>query len=94
MKELGITVFLIAEVPLGSKVMTRYGEDFLADGMLLLQHFEIGETEVQLRLRCVKMRMMNHAPGYFAVHHDGKRFLVSHVLSRRRRTREVPEELE
>ncbi|TLZ52810.1 MAG: hypothetical protein E6K18_01960 [Methanobacteriota archaeon] len=85
MKELGITVFFISEVPIGSKVLAKNGEDFLADGMIMLQHVEVGETDVQLRLRCVKMRQMDHAPGWFAVHHDGERFLVSQVLSRRRR---------
>src|SRR2546427_3262865 len=41
-KELGVTAFLLTEVPLGTKVVTRYGEDFLADGKLLLQHLEGG----------------------------------------------------
>jgi circadian clock protein KaiC len=92
-KDLGVTTFFISEVPVGSKTITRFGEDFLADGILLLQHFEIGETDVQLRLRCVKMREMNVQHGYYAVHHDGSRFLVSQVLSRRRRARaEEPEE--
>jgi len=92
MKDLGVTAFFITEVPIGSKVLTRYGEDFLADGMLLLQHVEVGETEVQLRLRIVKMRNVSHQPGWFAVHHDGQRFLVSQILSRRRRPGVVPDE--
>lgn len=91
-KELGVTVFFITEAPIGSKVLTRNGEDFLADGMLLLEHFEVGETDVQLRLRCVKMRQMGHASGWFAVHHDGTRLLVSQVLSRRRRALPEPDE--
>lgn len=94
LKELGINVFIIAEAPIGSRVVTKYGEDFLADGMLLLQHVDVGETEIQLRLRCVKMRMMDHQSGWFAIHHDGQRFLVSHILSRRRRPREPPDDLE
>jgi len=84
-KELGITTFFISEVQMGTKQPTLYGEDFLVDGILLLEHFDVGETDVQLRLRCVKMREMSQQHGYFAVHHDGSRFLVSQVLSRRRR---------
>lgn len=91
LKELGVTTFLITEVPIGSKLLTRYGEDFLADGMLLLQHVEVGETEIQLRMRIVKMRNMPHSQGWFAVHHDGRRFLVSQVLSRRRRGEQAGE---
>lgn len=90
-KELGVTTFFISEVRIGAKQLTLYGEDFLVDGMLLLEHFDVGETDVQLRLRCVKMREMSQQHGYFAVHHDGTRFLVSQVLSRRRR-REVGED--
>ena len=92
MKDLGVTTFFITEVPIGSKVLTRYGEDFLVDGVIFLQHVEVGETDVQLRLRVVKMRNTGHQSGWFAVHHDGQRFLVSQVLSRRRRLREEPED--
>ncbi len=84
-KELGVTTFFITEIPIGQKVLSRFGEDFLADGVLLLQQVEVGETDVQLRMRVVKMRQMGHAAGWFAVHHDGSRFMVSQVLSRRRR---------
>lgn len=92
LKELGATIFFITEVPLGSKVLSRYGEDFLADGVFLLQHVEVGETDVQLRLRVVKMRNTSHQYGWFAIHHDGQRFLVSQVLSRRRRAGESEDE--
>lgn len=84
-KEIGVTTFFISEIPIGSRSLTAYGEDFLADGILLLEHFDVGETDIQLRLRCVKMREMSQQHGYFAVHHDGNRFLVSQVLSRQRR---------
>ena len=84
-KELGVTTFLITEIPIGSNVLARYGEDFLADGVFLLQHVEVGETDVQLRMRIVKMRTMHHQAGWFAVEHDGQRFRVSPALSSRRR---------
>src|SRR5205809_84803 len=45
---------------------------------------EVGETEVQLRLRCVKMRWMNHDHNALALHHDGEKFFVSHVISRKK----------
>ncbi len=94
MKELGVTTFFITEVPIGSKVLTRYGEDFLVDGVVFLQHVEVGETDVQLRLRIVKMRNTGHQTGWFAVHHDGQRFLVSQILSRRRRPHGEADEAE
>jgi KaiC/GvpD/RAD55 family RecA-like ATPase len=89
-KELDVTTFFISEIPIGERQLTKYGEDFLTDGILLLEHFDVGETDVQLRIRCVKMREMRQQHGYFAVSHDGKRFLVSQVLSHRRRPSEHP----
>ncbi len=84
LKELGLTTFLIAETPFGSNRLAQWGEDFLADGILHLRQVEVGETEVQLRLRCVKMRWMNHDKNALALHHDGEKFFVSHVISKKK----------
>src|SRR5438309_1459030 len=59
-------------------------QDILADGILNLRQVEVGETEVQLRLRCVKMRWMNHDHNALALHHDGEKFFVSHVISKKK----------
>jgi len=83
-KELGLTTFLIAETPFGSNRLAQWGEDFLADGILNLKQVEVGETEVQLRLRCVKMRGMNHDHSALALNHDGQKFFVTHVISKKK----------
>jgi circadian clock protein KaiC len=82
LKDAGVTAFLIAETPFGENRITRFGEDFLADGIFYLKHVEVGETGVQLRLRVVKMRRRRHAQGYFAVLHDGSDFTVTQVIGR------------
>ncbi len=84
LKELGLTTFLIAETPFGSTRLAQWGEDFLADGILHLRQVEVGEAEVQLRLRCVKMRWMNHDHNAFALNHDGQKFSVTHVISKKK----------
>ena len=84
LKELGLTTFLIAETPFGSNTLTEFGEDFLADGILQLRHVEVGETDVQLRIRIVKMRMMRHVHNYLALTHDGERFVATPVLGRKK----------
>ncbi|OGS49170.1 MAG: hypothetical protein A3K68_03230 [Euryarchaeota archaeon RBG_16_68_13] len=84
LKELGLTTFVIAETPFGSSRLTQWGEDFLCDGILNLKTVEIGETESQLRLRCVKMRWMNHDRSALALNHDGQKFFVSHIISRKK----------
>ena len=83
LKEIGLTTFLISEVPFGSRTITQYGEDFLADGILHLQHVELSECEVELRLRCMKMRMMKHEPTYHTLVHDGRRFSAIRPASNR-----------
>lgn len=84
LKELGLTTFLIAETPIGSSALTELGEDFLADGILHLRHVDVSETDVQLRIRIVKMRMMRHVHASLALTHDGERFLATPVLGRKK----------
>jgi KaiC/GvpD/RAD55 family RecA-like ATPase len=84
LRELGLTTFLVTETPIGSSKLTQYGEDFLADGIIHLRHVEVGETDVQLRLRCVKMRMMNHAHNSLALTHGDDGFAVTHILARKK----------
>ena len=69
---------------LGAQRLAQWGEDFLADGILQLRQVEVGETEVQLRLRCVKMRWMNHDHNALALNHDGERFFVTHIISKKK----------
>jgi len=76
LKELGLTIFLIAEIPFGSNQITEFGEDFLADGILHLRQVELNESDVELRLRCVKMRMVDTDHSSFALLHDGPNFSV------------------
>ncbi len=84
LRELGLTTFLITETPFGSTRLSQWGEDFLADGIINLRQVEVGETEVQLRLRCVKMRWMNVDHNALALNHDGERFFVTHVISKKK----------
>src|SRR3989441_6485125 len=83
-KELGLTTFLIAEQPFGSTRLAQWGEDFLADGILNLRQVEVGETDVQLRLRCIKMRWMNHDHNALALNHDGQKVFATHVISKKK----------
>src|SRR3989442_13582318 len=91
LKELGLTTFLIAETPFGSTRLAQWGGDFLADGVLHLRQVEVGETEVQLRLRCVKMRWMNHDHNALPLPTDGEKVFVCSLTSRKKgRSRRAP----
>ncbi|MFO7618929.1 MAG: ATPase domain-containing protein [Thermoplasmata archaeon] len=81
LKKLGVTSFLISEMYPGSEAFGPYREDFLADGNIMLKLHEVGETDIQLRIRCVKMRHVKHDRTYFVLMHRNDRFMVTSVLS-------------
>jgi KaiC/GvpD/RAD55 family RecA-like ATPase len=80
LKTLGATSFLVTEVPYGTDRMTPYDEEFLADGILFLDQHDVGERDVKLRIRCVKMRRTRHEHGYFALLHRKGRFAVARAI--------------
>ncbi len=81
LKELDSTVILISEITQGSEQMVANNEDFLADGIIYLKHFDVGETDVQLRIRCVKMRRTKHEHGWFRLIRRKNTFVATPVLS-------------
>ena len=81
LKSLGTTTLLVSEVPYGKDQLVPFDEDFLADGILLLKQHEVGETDVQLRIRCVKMRRSKHYQGYLTLIRDKDKFMVTRVIS-------------
>src|SRR3989449_3846803 len=82
LKSLDATTFLVSEIPSGEDGrLSRYEEDFLAGGVTHLRRFEMGETDVQLRLRCVKMRRTKHEQGYFALIRNNGEFQITRAIS-------------
>jgi KaiC/GvpD/RAD55 family RecA-like ATPase len=82
LKSLKATCFLISELPSGNDGrLSVFDEEFLADGILFLRHFEKGETDVQLRLRCVKMRRARHERGYYTLTRNDGRFQITRAIS-------------
>jgi len=81
LKQLHGTVILISEISSGNSKFAAFDEDFLADGIIYLRHYEMGETNIQLRIRCVKLRRRKHKQGYFALIHENNRFAITKVIS-------------
>ncbi|MDD4307652.1 MAG: ATPase domain-containing protein [Thermoplasmata archaeon] len=81
LKRLGVTSLLISEMHPGSEEFGPYREDFLADGNIMLKLHEVGDTDIQLRIRCVKMRHVKHERTYFVLMHRGDKFMVTSVIS-------------
>lgn len=83
LRSLNATSLLISEVPSGGAIsFGRYDEEFLADGILHLKMSPVGDTDVQLRIRCVKMRRSKHEHGDFALVRTGDRFAITRVISK------------
>ncbi len=81
LKGLGTTTLLVSEIPYGKNQLVPFDEDFLADGIFLLKQYEVGETDVQLRIRCVKLRKSKHYQGYLTLIRGEDRFMVTRVIS-------------
>ncbi len=81
LRQLGITVFLISEVYELHRGYSEYCEDFLADGIILLRNFDISETESQLRIKCVKMRHVEHSKDFYTLFQNKGTFEIARVIS-------------
>ncbi len=83
LKTLDITVFLITESYDEEGRYGNYGEDFLSDGIIHLKYRHVSETEIQLWIRCVKMRQVDHTKNYYALLFDQGKFQIARVISER-----------
>ncbi len=78
LKNLGITTFIVHEI--SPDPMVVQDEDYLADGLFYLTMDRVGDTDVFRRIRCAKMRGVNHDTGYFTLEFKNGRFQVSRVI--------------
>jgi len=85
LRDLGLTSFVIAERPDviigGNVIQGRWDEEFLADGIIQLRLHHATDTEIQRRIRCVKMRGTPHEIGYLALLVDEGSFRVTKAIS-------------
>ncbi|MEW6069345.1 MAG: ATPase domain-containing protein [Candidatus Thermoplasmatota archaeon] len=79
--ELGVTTFLITEMSPDSKAYGKYGEEFVADGILHLKMEEISEVKVQRRIRCVKLRTSLHSTDWYALFFSDGKLQTTEVIS-------------
>lgn len=77
-RDLKVTSFIISEISTDpSKV---YPEEFLADGIILLTMERVNEVDVSRRIRCVKMRGVNHNTGYFTLEFKDDEFQAGQAI--------------
>ena len=78
LRELEATVLIINEAP--DIPQSLRDEEFLSDGIIYLSMERIGEVDIQRRIRCVKMRGMDHAMGYFTLEFKNGDFRISRAI--------------
>ncbi|MEM0448795.1 MAG: RAD55 family ATPase [Methanomassiliicoccales archaeon] len=81
LRNLGITSFLISETAPEQMFQNKYDEGYLADGVISLKLHELGETDIQRRIRAVKMRSTNHKTGYFSLLFSEGTFKATQVIT-------------
>ncbi len=79
-RSLGVTAFLISEMAQDSKKFSVYDEDFLADGIMHMKLVDVGDSDSQLRMKCVKLRNVKHDRRDFMLMFEDGRFLVTEVI--------------
>jgi KaiC/GvpD/RAD55 family RecA-like ATPase len=75
LRDMELTVFLIAEMDQDSSKFCHHGESFLSDGIIHLD-MRREDRNVNLYVSIVKMRKTNHSRGYFPLIFDDKGFEV------------------
>jgi KaiC/GvpD/RAD55 family RecA-like ATPase len=81
LKELGVTSLIISEMTIGEKAFGRFGEDFIADGIIHVKMENVDDVTIQRRIRCVKMRGTNHSPNYYTLLFQDGLFQATRVIS-------------
>jgi KaiC/GvpD/RAD55 family RecA-like ATPase len=81
LRQLGITTFMLSETSPDKMFENKYDEGYLADGVISLKLHELGETDIQRRIRAVKLRSTNHKTGYFSLLFNDGVFRATQVIT-------------
>ena len=81
LRNLGVTSLLVSENQPDRMFEQTYDEGYLADGVISLKLQEIGETDIQRRIRAVKLRSTNHKTGYFSLLFNDGKFSATQVIT-------------
>jgi KaiC/GvpD/RAD55 family RecA-like ATPase len=78
LRDLRLTTLIINEVSPDPNILRD--EDFLADGIIHLTLERIGDIDIFRRIRCVKMRGMNHNTSIFTLEYKDNRFKITQAI--------------
>ena len=78
LRNLNLTTLIINEVSPDPNILRD--EDFLADGIIHLTMERVGEIDIFRRIRCIKMRGMDHNTSIFTLEYKNNIFKISQAL--------------
>ena len=82
LRDMNVTTVMPTEMTTKGDVLTPYGEDYLADGIIHLKMERVGDINIQRRIRMVKLRATKHSANFFSLlHYDDGDFAVTKVIS-------------
>jgi len=81
LRNMGVTSFLISETSPDQMFNSRFEEGYLADGVISLKLQNIGEADVQRRIRCIKLRSTNHKTGNFSLMFSDGMFRATQLIN-------------
>ncbi len=74
LREMKITTFLVAETVGPGRSERIDVEEYLADGIIYLTMVKVGKIDFHRRIRCVKMRGVDHNTSYYALEFKDRAF--------------------
>jgi KaiC/GvpD/RAD55 family RecA-like ATPase len=80
-RDLRVTALLISEMDPDSLEYGRFAEDFLADGVFHFVMEELGDINIQRKLRCVKLRSANHSSNFYTLLFGEGKFQATNVIA-------------
>jgi len=81
LRELESTIFIISEMKAGELHYGKYGEEFVADGIIHVKMECVDDANIQRRIRCVKMRGTAHSPNYYLLMLQNGTFQIARVIA-------------
>ena len=78
LREINLTTLIINEVSPDPNILRD--EDFLADGIIQLSLERVGDIDIFRRIRCVKLRGMNHNTSIFTLEYKNGLFKITEAI--------------
>ncbi len=78
LRKLNLTTLIINEISPDPNLLRD--EDFLADGIIHLTMERVGDIDIFRRIRCIKMRGMNHNTSIFTLEYKDNQFKITQAI--------------